>query len=270
MSFDFDPTLALFNSKRLLQEMGNFGVAGFGGCIFTETLTAHQSPIDGINHYYALHQVHGSELVHPRDPDQLTEIASPKKEILSSFSNDADGWFLSKETWLGSGIAFCIKTADCLPVLLFGSQNIGMLHAGWRGLQQGIILSALNYFKTIGDVPRYAALGPCADPALYEVGQEFVDIFPTSTQLSSRKIRTFDMYQEATRQLEEGGFRGALESSEIHTMSDTRLYSHRTSQQKHIQPQKTAILLPTSQTQNPRNYAVIGFLQSEDIPNTRG
>lgn len=270
MSFDFDPTLALFSSKKLLQEMENFGIAGFGGCRFTEALSADQTPIVGINHYFSLHQVHGSDLAYPKDPEQLTDITSTTTDGLRRFPNNADGWFLSKENWLTSGVAFCIKTADCLPILLFGSQNIAMLHAGWRGLQQEIILTALQHFKAVGDLPRYAALGPCADPALYEVGKDFIDIFPSSTLLSSRKIYTFNMYKEATRQLEEGGFKGTLESSGIHTMSDTRLYSHRTSQQKNTPPKKTAAPVPTSETQNPRNYAVIGFLQSDAIPNTQG
>lgn len=262
MSFDFEPTLVLFNSIRLRKEVEDIGIAGFGGCTFTEALSTGQSPIVGINHYYALHQVHGSALVHPKDPEQLTNIAPAINEALHSFPESADGWFLSKDDWLESGIAFCIKTADCMPLFLFGSQYIAMLHAGWRGLQQGLILRALEQFKVVGDVPRYAALGPCADPALYEVGEEFTKIFPESTGQSSPDRYTLNMYQEAIRQLEEGGFSGTLESSNIHTISDTRLFSYRSSQLKSSEG-----TVQSSDAHNKRNYAVIGFPQAEDILN---
>lgn len=265
MSFDFDPTLALFNSARLSQEMADFGIAGFGGCSFTKGISTCKSPILGIKHFYVLHQVHGSVLAYPKGPKQLAYTVPLRKVGLRSFPDNADGWFLSKKDWLRSGIAFCIKTADCMPIILFASEHVAMLHAGWRGLQQGIIINALNHFKAVGDLPHYAALGPSADPTLYEVGSEFIEMFPDSIRQSSQKIYTLNMYQEAIRQLEEGAFSGTLESSNVHTMSDKRLFSYRSSQQHNTEGE-----VPISDAQNDRNYALIGFLQPKDTPNILG
>ena len=39
-----------------------------------------------------------------------------------------------------------ILTADCAPVILLGKEYFGILHVGWRGLLNNIILNAVNFF----------------------------------------------------------------------------------------------------------------------------
>jgi YfiH family protein len=66
-----------------------------------------------------------------------------------------------------------VLTADCLPVLLCdraGSQ-VAAVHAGWRGLAEGVIEAALDAF----DCPPaelLAWLGPAIGPERFEVGPE--------------------------------------------------------------------------------------------------
>jgi len=68
-----------------------------------------------------------------------------------------------------------VMTADCLPVLLTDRQGkrIMALHAGWRGLAQGILEKGVSLFSAGDDV--IAWLGPSIGPGKFEVGEEVVE-----------------------------------------------------------------------------------------------
>jgi polyphenol oxidase len=80
------------------------------------------------------------------------------------------------------GVFIGVKTADCVPVLLYDShtQTIAAVHSGWRGTVQNIVAETLltmqrNYGTQTSNVR--AAIGPCIDTPNYEVGTEVVDQF---------------------------------------------------------------------------------------------
>lgn len=66
-----------------------------------------------------------------------------------------------------------VMTADCLPLLITdktGSQ-VAAIHAGWRGLQAGIIENTLQRFdRSANDILVW--LGPAIGPKAFEVGPE--------------------------------------------------------------------------------------------------
>lgn len=71
------------------------------------------------------------------------------------------------------GAVCVVMTADCLPVLLCDEQGsvVGAVHAGWRGLCDGVIEQAVAAM----DVPPaslMAWLGPAIGPYAFEVGDE--------------------------------------------------------------------------------------------------
>ena len=71
------------------------------------------------------------------------------------------------------GTVLSILTADCLPVLFCAEDGseIGVAHAGWRGLAAGVLEATLTQLHS----PRerlLAWLGPCIGAASYEVGEE--------------------------------------------------------------------------------------------------
>ncbi len=77
------------------------------------------------------------------------------------------------------GLALCILTADCVPVL-FADQTAGVIgaaHAGWKGALGGICEATISAMTELGAKPRriVAAIGPCIGQASYEVGPEFRD-----------------------------------------------------------------------------------------------
>ncbi|MEZ5998792.1 MAG: peptidoglycan editing factor PgeF [Hyphomonas sp.] len=79
------------------------------------------------------------------------------------------------------GLALCILTADCTPVLFADAEAgvIGAAHAGWKGALGGVLESTVASMTELGAEPGRirAAIGPTIGQASYEVGPEFRDTF---------------------------------------------------------------------------------------------
>lgn len=73
-----------------------------------------------------------------------------------------------------------VMTADCLPVLICNQAGtqVAAVHAGWRGLVDGILETSVNTFQQPGQ-ELIAWLGPAIGPDAFEVGdvvqQMYVD-----------------------------------------------------------------------------------------------
>lgn len=96
---------------------------------------------------------------------QVVECNTPTDRIL-----DADGLFTST-----TNVVCSAMTADCLPVLLTNVQGtqVAAVHAGWRGLADGIVENAVKRFD--GEV--IAWLGPAIGPSAFEVGKDVLEAF---------------------------------------------------------------------------------------------
>ncbi|MGB5175646.1 MAG: peptidoglycan editing factor PgeF [Thermoanaerobaculia bacterium] len=79
---------------------------------------------------------------------------------------EADALFTG-ETDLAMGVA----TADCLPIVLSGQRQSAAVHAGWRGLESGILGRTLECLTDPGE-DLEAWIGPGIGPCCYEVGQD--------------------------------------------------------------------------------------------------
>lgn len=81
------------------------------------------------------------------------------------------------------GLALCVLTADCTPVLLADAKAgiIGAAHAGWKGALAGVIENTVDAMVTLGAQRHQiaAAIGPSLSQESFEVGpdlkQPFVD-----------------------------------------------------------------------------------------------
>lgn len=93
-----------------------------------------------------LKQVHGAQVVQANPHDTL----------------QADAHFTSQ-----LNVALVVQTADCLPILLAGSEQIFAIHAGWRGVAQNIVGACKSQFK---GPPLIAAVGPHIQQKSFEVG----------------------------------------------------------------------------------------------------
>jgi len=70
-----------------------------------------------------------------------------------------------------------VMTADCLPILLCKEDGtaVAAVHAGWRGLLEGIVDNAVMKLAEPGEI--IAWLGPAIGPEHFEVGTEVKDAY---------------------------------------------------------------------------------------------
>jgi len=100
------------------------------------------------------------------------EVVKNKKLVY----NNVDGIFACNKNY-----ALQVKTADCLPIFFIHKHNniFGVIHAGWKGLKNGIISKSTNLLKShINDLNEITAfIGPSISQKNYEVKNEFIDYF---------------------------------------------------------------------------------------------
>lgn len=73
------------------------------------------------------------------------------------------------------GIAPAALGADCLTVAIAAGGAVAIVHAGWRGLADGVLeagVAAVRALAPVASAPVSAAIGPGAGPCCYEVGPE--------------------------------------------------------------------------------------------------
>ena len=77
-----------------------------------------------------------------------------------------------------TGVALCVRTADCLPVAVVGSDVIALIHAGWRGLAADILGAVVRRIEVEFGIPSdelEAVIGVGVGPCHYPVGSEVVE-----------------------------------------------------------------------------------------------
>ncbi len=131
---------------------------------------------------------------------------------------EADGIFTSENKTLA------IKTADCLPVAIKGSYGVALIHAGWRGLANHILLQeevkALN--------PQEFFIGPSIHACCFEVTEEFASNFPQTPLIREPNgILKFDLQKEAQRQIVEHYPAAKVYDSGLCTCCNTKFPSFR-------------------------------------------
>lgn len=93
------------------------------------------------------------------------------------------------------GVVCCVMTADCLPIFASNQAGtqVGVAHAGWQGMVNGIIESFIAKFDTKELVVHF---GPAISQANFEVGQEVYDQFITKDKsLAQAFIAVNDKYR---------------------------------------------------------------------------
>ncbi|WP_417696686.1 peptidoglycan editing factor PgeF [Psychromonas sp.] len=94
-------------------------------------------------------------------------------------------------SWTTSPQRTCVvMTADCLPVLVTDKQGsfVAAIHAGWRGLYDGIIENSITDICKELEIPSQQLLvwlGPCIGPDAFEVGDEVRRLFVEHNPLAA-------------------------------------------------------------------------------------
>lgn len=72
-------------------------------------------------------------------------------------------------------LPIAIATADCVPVVLIGAHSRAVVHAGWRGVANGVVPAAVAMVAELDDKVVSAVVGPHIGSCCYAVGPEVVD-----------------------------------------------------------------------------------------------
>lgn len=173
-------------------------------------------------------------------PDQIIfpkQTHSPtvkiiRREYLKSDELEKKAFLMETDAVITNTLGVClgIKTADCVPILLYDSKNkvIAAVHAGWRGTLKGIltktIKSMISEFNT-APTDIIAGIGPSISPGVYEVGQEVWSQFDPqyihmNDNISGDK-RLLDLWKANHDQLTRAGISAnQVEIAEICTYSN--------------------------------------------------
>lgn len=114
-------------------------------------------------------QLHQARQVHGR----TLLVADGHPEAMAGAEADA----IAAEP--GTGRAVAVRVADCVPVLLADPESgrVVAVHAGWRGVEAGIVRDAVRHLAASPDArARLAvAIGPCIGPCCFEVGADVAE-----------------------------------------------------------------------------------------------
>ncbi len=68
------------------------------------------------------------------------------------------------------GLPLVILTADCAPLAIVADGAVAAVHAGWAGLEAGVVERAADALRAVAPGTLRAVLGPCIHPGRYEFG----------------------------------------------------------------------------------------------------
>ena len=88
-----------------------------------------------------------------------------------------------------SGVVCGVLTADCMPVFICDKQGtvVGIAHAGWRGLVDGVIESLIEQIN-VAENELLIHIGPAISQSAYEVGIEVKKQFLDRNSLFERSF----------------------------------------------------------------------------------
>lgn len=153
----------------------------------------------------------------------VLNVDAPTEQVLN-----ADGLITSTPNVVCSAM-----TADCLPVLMTNQAGtqVAAVHAGWRGLANGIVEQTAA--KMSGDVMVW--LGPAIGAQAFEVGDDVFSAFVADhsdaeqafTPQAQKGKWLADMGQLAKLRLHELGIDQVFESGRCTYQDSTNFYSYR-------------------------------------------
>jgi hypothetical protein len=129
----------------------------------------------------------------------MVEVTEPGEHA----GAEADAAFTSQP-----GCTLAVRTADCVPVVLVGDGAIAVVHAGWRGLADGVIQATAQAMGTV----REAHIGPHIRRGCYEFGPADLD---TVASALGDHVRATTSWGTPALDLTEA-VRGVLDRTTVH------------------------------------------------------
>ena len=165
-----------------------------------------------------LKQTHSTKVVHLDDVFAAGNFKAGTIEADASYTTTAD-------------IPCTVMTADCMALMIANTQGteVAAVHAGWKGLLNGVIENAVAKFRS-APTNLHVWFAPSISQANFEVGEELADAFSefpdalmTSTSESKYLLSLIGVANEKLDKL--GVFNRYY--SNICTYSANNLFSHR-------------------------------------------
>jgi polyphenol oxidase len=118
-----------------------------------------------------------------------------------------------------------LLTADCIPIAIARSDGsrLAVLHAGWRGLEAGIVEAGA---ESVGG-ELVGAVGPGAGPCCYEVGDDVAARLRERFGADVVREGRADLWLCARRALEAAGAAQVAVAGECTICNPGRYFSHR-------------------------------------------
>lgn len=189
-----------------------------GKGVFDQKLSVEQAKIEAARFFAT------EDIVLPLQShsDQVVEIS--RAEFPDSCQGDA---MVFEYPRIRPAVA-CMRTADCVPLLVFSPSRVGLIHAGWRGLANGIIAKTLARFEQT-DSPLQIVIGPCAGRERYQVGAEVVEAIGANAVVISHGASglILDLAATAARIAAFSAARASILNCAVCTIGDQRFHSHR-------------------------------------------
>jgi hypothetical protein len=176
-----------------------------------------------------------AELLHlPGEPQWLRQTHSTVCVLVEEDANRNADASITRS----SKHPLAILTADCLPIMLCNIQGneIAAIHAGWRGLVNGIVENTLAKMHSKPS-DLLAWIGPAICQKCYEVGNEVYETFTTKYPLSKQAFKPVHSKWMANLPLiaeivlKEQGINSVYQSELCTFESENELYSYRRSSQ---------------------------------------
>ncbi len=129
------------------------------------------------------------------------------------------------------GLPLVVLTADCAPIAIANDDAVGVVHAGWLGLELGVIDAAVGALRSVGKGPVRAVLGPCIHPAHYEFGADLLARLTArlGADVAAQTVDgapALDVPMAVRRSLERVGV-DSCEAVDVCTFSSPDHFSHR-------------------------------------------
>ena len=203
----------LFSARHGGVSQGEFGSLNFGDHVgdtalavennrkILKNLLSQSSPI-------FMNQVHGNEVI---------EVDSNSNSPVTA---DA---LITRQ----AGLPLAVLCADCLPILIKGSKIVGAIHAGRRGILNGIIAETISRMRALGGDNLVATIGPAICSRCYEVDLPmYLDAISHDAELATNtETHCLDLKRAARSQLSVQGVE--VSDIEICTAHDSNFFSYR-------------------------------------------
>ncbi len=166
----------------------------------------------------------------PSEPIWLNQTHSNRavEAVVTESQQQADASYTNR-----SGIVCAVMTADCLPLLVCSADGseIAAIHAGWRGLLEGVIGNTITALQS-RDLLVW--LGPAIGPERFEIGSEVLTAFLTKSLAYKTAFTKHgqdkwlaDIYQLARINLSALGIDKVYGGHFCTVTDDKRFYSYR-------------------------------------------